>query len=80
MLTAHTSKFLYGKFNEKRNEALKDPSRFPAAGRFGLDDLGVTAGAGGIDNKDAFVIENAPADRETGLRKIDIRKDYPGSD
>ena len=79
MLTAQTDKHLYGKFERKRNEALKDPSRVPVTGRFGLTDLGVTPGAGGIDNKDAFVMDNWPADREIGFKKIDIRT-LPGRD
>lgn len=80
MITAHTDKHLFGRFERKRNAALRNPSIVPTGGRYGLDDLGVIGGAGGIDNKDAFIINNNPADKERGLRKIDIRKDYPARD
>lgn len=79
MLTAQTKKEIYGKYARRRNRALQNPSVVPTGGRFGLTDLGVTDDAGGINNIDAFVIDNFPVDREIGHRKIDIRK-LPGRD
>jgi len=75
MITAHTDKKLFGVYEAKRNRALENPSAYSGiSGRFSLADLDVTDGAGGINNKDAFVIDNNPTDRRTGKNKIDIRE------
>ncbi len=80
MLTSQNEKELYGEFERQRNKALEDPSGFPATGqRYALDDLDVSAGDGGINNKEAFLIDTCPVDGTPKSNKIDIRI-LPGVD
>lgn len=74
MLTAQTEKMLFGRWQRERNRALTDPTAVSQTGRFGLTDLGVSAGVG-KDNPDIFLIDNSPVDSVNGAKtdKIDIR-------
>lgn len=80
MLTSQTEKQLHGEWQRQRNKALAEPSSFPATGeRYALDDLGVSAGDGGVNNKEAFLIDTQPVDGTPKTDKVDVRE-LPGHD